>query len=273
MDERQHICEKYQSLLDYIKTFGRLTVAFSGGVDSTLLLYAAKQALGSNVLAVTADSYLFPERELEGTVQFCTEHGIRQLILEVEELKIDGFGENPPGRCYLCKKHLFQTFLNASKEQGIDAVAEGSNLDDEGDYRPGMKAIAELGIISPFRKCSFTKQEIRALSKQLGLEVWDKPSYACLASRFVYGEPITREKLKMVEKAEQLLLDLGFGQERVRIHGTMARIEVMPEEFPRLIDEECRMRIIEAFKEIGFSYAALDLTGYRTGSMNEVLHS
>ncbi len=267
------LCAKYQRLLEYLKSFGHLTVAYSGGVDSTLLLYTAKQALGENVLAVTADSHLFPERELSQTQQFCREHEIEQTICRMEELKIEGFRENPPGRCYLCKKHLFQTFLDVSREHGIDTVAEGSNLDDEGDYRPGMKAIAELGIISPLRACGFTKQDIRTLSRAQGIQVWDKPSYACLASRFAYGETISEEKLKMVERAEQLLQDMGFLQERVRIHGTIARIEVMPDQFQQLIGEECRTRIVQAFKEIGFSYTALDLTGYRTGSMNEVLDS
>lgn len=263
---------KYRKLLECLESYGRLTVAFSGGVDSTLLLYAAKQALGEDILAVTADSYLFPGREREETKIFCRDQGILQVICKVEELKIDGFRENPPERCYLCKKHLFQTFLEVSKAYGIYAVAEGSNIDDEGDYRPGMKAIAELGILSPLRECGFTKSDIRGIAKALGLDVWDKPSYACLASRFVYGETISEEKLKMVERAEQLLIDLGFRQERVRIHGTAARIEVMPEEFPRLIETKCRTRISEEFKKIGFSYAALDLSGYRTGSMNEVLN-
>ncbi len=276
MDERMNVLSdelnaKYQSLLDYLRSFHRAAVAYSGGVDSTVLLYAAKQALGDDVLAVTADSHLFPAKELEETRQFCKELGVEQVICRIEELKIEGFKENPPNRCYLCKMHLFRTFLETAAEHGITVVAEGSNVDDTGDYRPGMKAIAELGIKSPLRECGFTKSDIRSVAKAVGLAVWDKPSYACLASRFAYGETISEKGLDMVDRAEQLLRELGFRQSRVRIHGSIARIEIMPKEFPRLLEEQCRTRISEDFKKIGFSYAALDLTGYRTGSMNEVL--
>ncbi len=262
---------KYQRLSDHLKSLGKVAVAYSGGVDSALLLYAANQALGKDILALTASSHLFPERELKETKAFCAELGVRQVILPVEEMKIKGFSQNPPDRCYLCKKHLFTLFQNTAGEYGFLVVAEGSNLDDTGDYRPGMRAIAELGIKSPLRECGFTKADIRQCAKELGLKVWDKPSYACLASRFVYGETISEEKLDMVDRAEQFLTDLGFRQMRVRVHGTTARIEIMPEDFPRMIDEQRRKLIADAFKKIGFAYAALDLTGYRTGSMNEVL--
>lgn len=262
---------KYQCLLDHLRSFQKAAIAYSGGVDSTVLLYAAKQALGEHVLAVTADSHLFPANELEETRQFCEELGVEQVICRIEELKIEGFKENPPNRCYLCKMHLFRTFLETAAAHGITVVAEGSNVDDTGDYRPGLKAIAELGIKSPLRECGFTKSDIRTVAKAMGLAVWDKPSYACLASRFAYGEIISEKGLDMVDRAEQLLRELGFRQSRVRIHGSIARIEIRPEEFPRLIEEQCRTRITDAFKKIGFSYTALDLTGYRTGSMNEVL--
>ncbi|MBO4780787.1 MAG: ATP-dependent sacrificial sulfur transferase LarE [Lachnospiraceae bacterium] len=263
--------QKYDDLKTLIKTYGSVAVAFSSGVDSTFLLYAAKEALGDKAIAVTAHSCSFPERELKETKAFCENHNIRQFVFDSEELDIEGFSQNPKNRCYLCKRELFQKIINIAADNGITVIAEGSNLDDNGDYRPGLRAVAELGIKSPLREIGFTKADIRALSRHLGLPTWNKQSFACLASRFVYGETITEEKLGMVDRAEQLLLDLGFHQMRVRIHGTMARIEVMPEEFPKLIEEDIRTRITTTLKSIGFTYITMDLIGYRTGSMNEVL--
>ena len=263
--------QKYDDLKTLLKTYGSVAVAFSSGVDSTFLLYAAKEALGDKAIAVTAHSCSFPERELKETKAFCENHNIRQFVFDSEELDIEGFSQNPKNRCYLCKRELFQKIINIAADNGITAIAEGSNLDDNGDYRPGLRAVAELGIKSPLREIGFTKADIRALSRHLGLPTWNKQSFACLASRFVYGETITEEKLGMVDRAEQLLLDLGFHQMRVRIHGTMARIEVMPEEFPKLIEEDIRTRITTTLKSIGFTYITMDLIGYRTGSMNEVL--
>jgi len=263
--------QKYDDLKTLLKTYGSVAVAFSSGVDSTFLLYAAKEALGDKAIAVTAHSCSFPERELKETKAFCENHNIRQFVFDSEELDIEGFSQNPKNRCYLCKRELFQKIINIAADNGITVIAEGSNLDDNGDYRPGLRAVAELGIKSPLREIGFTKADIRALSRHLGLPTWNKQSFACLASRFVYGETITEEKLGMVDRAEQLLLDLGFHQMRVRIHGTMARIEVMPEEFPKLIEEDIRTRITTTLKSIGFTYITMDLIGYRTGSMNEVL--
>ena len=263
--------QKYDDLKTLLKTYGSVAVAFSSGVDSTFLLYAAKEALGDKAIAVTAHSCSFPERELKETKAFCENHNIRQFVFDSEELDIEGFSQNPKNRCYLCKRELFQKIINIAADNGITVIAEGSNLDDNGDYRPGLRAVAELGIKSPLREIGFTKADIRALSRHLGLPTWNKQSFACLASRFVYGETITEEKLGMVDRAEQLLLDLGFHQMRVRIHGTMARIEVMPEEFPKLIEEDIRTRITTTLKFIGFTYITMDLIGYRTGSMNEVL--
>jgi uncharacterized protein len=265
------LLKKYDDLKMMLKDFGSVAVAFSSGVDSTFLLYAAKEALGDKVIAISAKSCSFPERELTEAKEFCEAHKIRHIIFESEELEIEGFSQNPVNRCYICKHELFEKIIKIAENEGISVILEGSNLDDNGDYRPGLQAVAELGIKSPLRSIGFTKEDIRALSKYLNLPTWEKPSFACLASRFVYGETITKEKLAMVDKAEQMLLDLGFRQVRVRIHGTMARIEVLPDEFEKLISDEVRNQITASFKSFGFTYVTMDLTGYRTGSMNEVI--
>lgn len=263
---------KYDKLLKYLKELESVAVAFSSGVDSTFLLYASCEALGKdNVMAITAKSCSFPKREFDETVSFCESRGIRHEICDSEELEIDGFKENPKNRCYLCKRELFEKIGDIARDNGLKYVVEGSNVDDEGDYRPGLMAVKELDVKSPLRAVGLYKAEIRELSKKFDLPTWDKPSFACLASRFVYGETISEEKLSMVDKAEQLLLDMGFRQVRVRIHGNIARIEVEPGEISRIAEKENRERIAAAFKEYGFSYVTLDLTGYRTGSMNEVL--
>lgn len=271
MNIESSLQNKYLELKKYLSSLNSVAVAYSSGVDSTFLLKTAVDTLSrDNVLALTAKSHSFPKRELDESIQFCKSENIRQIVFESEELSIDGFSNNPPDRCYICKKELFSKIKGIARENNINAVVEGSNADDINDYRPGMRAVAELEILSPLKKVGLTKNEIRALSKQLGLKTWNKQSFACLSSRFVYGEKITVQKLDMIDKSEQLLLDLGFKQVRVRIHNDVARIEVLPNEIERVM--QFKDTIYSKFKEYGFRYVTLDLGGYRTGSMNDSLN-
>ena len=261
--------QKYQTLRAHLLSLGSAVVAFSAGVDSTFLLYVAHDVLGENCVAVTAASHSLPKRELEAAKAFCRERDIRHIVTESEELEIEGFRQNPKTRCYLCKRELFTKLWAVARAEGLAAVLEGSNLDDEGDYRPGLQAVEELKVESPLRRACFTKEDIRALSREFGLPTAEKQSFACLSSRFVYGETISEERLAMVDRAEQLLLDLGFHQVRVRVHGDLARIEVGPSEISRVLEH--RKQIDDALRSFGFAYVSLDLRGYRTGSMNEVI--
>ncbi len=263
--------EKKRKLEDSIKQMGSVLVAFSSGVDSTFLLKVAHGVLGEKAVAVTARADIYPIRETKEAESFCQKEGIRQIFVDFDALSVEGFCENPKNRCYLCKRTLFQTFGKIAQENGIPYILEGSNLDDEGDYRPGMLAVKELGIQSPLREARLTKAEIRLLSREMGLPTWSKPSCACLASRFAYGEKIDETKLARVAQAEQLLLDLGFSQVRVRVHGDIARIEITEEAFEVLLQPEMRRKIHNALTKLGFLYVTLDLGGYQMGSMNKML--
>ena len=257
---------KLNLLKENIKNYGSVAVAFSGGVDSTLLLRVAHDVLQDQAVAVTVSTCAFPKRELEEAVSFCQKEDIRQIILDIDVLSVDGFVNNPSDRCYWCKKKIFSEIIRVARAHQLNAVFEGSNMDDVQDYRPGSKAVMELGVISPLRDVQLYKSEIRWLSDEYKLPTYNKPSFACLATRFVYGERITKEKLEMVEKAEQVLYELGFSQFRVRLHDKLARIEILPDEFDKMM--RCRNEIVSRFKSFGFGYIALDLQGYRTGSMN-----
>ena len=263
--------EKYQLLKDNMKERGSAAIAFSGGVDSTFLVKVAHEVLGDKMIAITATSSTYPERELQEAIKYAKDMEVKHLIISSEELDIEGFASNPKNRCYYCKKELFTKIHAVAKENGVEYVFDGSNIDDDGDYRPGMLAARELEVISPLKEAKLTKEDVRELSKELDLPTWDKPAFACLSSRFPYGNKITAPKLKMVEEAEQFLLDLGIRQVRVRHHEEIARIEVSPEERAKFFSLEVMDKIGERFREIGYTYVTLDILGYRTGSMNEVL--
>ena len=273
MDE---LHQKFELLKRQLRGLGKVAVAYSAGVDSTFLLKVAHDVLGENAVAVTIKSRVVPGREIQEALDFCKAEGILHLVLDFNEMDVDGFRENPPDRCYVCKRSIFKAIIGAAAEHGIPAVCEGSNVDDLGDYRPGLKAIAELNVKSPLREAGLTKAGIRALSRELGLPTASKPSFACLASRIPYGEQITEEKLRLVERAEQYLQDLGFVQYRVRcrlvesfssIQEFQAGIEILPEQFP--LFREKQGEITEKLVSLGFSDVALDEKGYRTGSLNE----
>lgn len=264
--------QKFQSLKEMIKDMGSIAVAFSGGVDSTFLVKVAHDILRDKCIAVTARSSTYPLREFNEASEFAHREGITHIIVDSEELDIEGFAQNPTNRCYFCKHELFSKIWDVACERNIKNVADGSNIDDLGDFRPGMDAARDMKVVSPLKESGLTKDEIRKLSKDLNLPTWDKPAFACLSSRFPYGNTITREKLHMIEKAEDFLRDMGFRQIRVRHHENIARIEVGADELSLMFETE-KMRTIALYvKGLGFAYVALDMQGYRTGSMNEVIN-
>jgi uncharacterized protein len=266
------ISQKMKRLREIIREMDSVLVAFSGGVDSSFLLKMAQDTLGrERVVAVTARSPVYPKREYAAARKLARAIDVQHLFIDSNELDLPQFAANPVNRCYHCKKELFTQLKEIGRKMNLSSIAEGSTLDDEKDFRPGMEAIREMSIRSPLREAGLTKGEIRAQSRKLGLPTWNKPSLACMASRLPYGDRIAPEGLGQIERAEQFLIHLGFCQVRVRHHGNTARIEIPPEEIGSLLEPRTRSRIVKRLKEIGFTYVTLDLQGYRSGSMNEVL--
>lgn len=265
----QETLEKYAKLQGLLKEMEKVLVAFSGGVDSTFLLRVAKDVLGKNILAVIASSETYPIKEKEAAIKLAKEIDVSYRVIQTEELENPEFAKNPPKRCYFCKIELFSKLKEIASEEGIYYVLDGSNFEDQSDFRPGLQAAQELGIRSPLKESGLIKDEIRELSKKLGLSTWDKPSMACLSSRFPYYTLINKEDLVQIDQAEEFLRGLGISQLRVRHHGQIARIEVESEEIPKLMDAGTRDKIVQEFKRLGYTYVTIDLSGYRTGSMNE----
>ncbi|MGI1658702.1 MAG: ATP-dependent sacrificial sulfur transferase LarE [Desulfitobacterium sp.] len=263
--------KKLNQLKQIIKEMESAVVAFSGGVDSTFLLKVTHEVLGDNCLAIIGESETMPTTDYNNALQQVKEFGADYLIIKTEEMTKEEFVKNPQNRCYHCKNELFTKLLTIAQEKKIQWVLDGSNADDLKDYRPGMQAARALGVRSPLQEAGLTKEEIRQLSKEMGLSTWDKPSSPCLSSRFPYGEEITLEKLQRVERAESLLKDLGFKNLRVRHHQDMARLEIPQEDFPKLMELDPEV-IVEPLKELGFTYVTLDLEGFRSGSLNTGLH-
>lgn len=261
--------QKYEKLKQILKDMGSVLVALSGGVDSAFLLRVARDVLGDKCIAATAVSNIYPTWELREAGEIAGELGVEYIRIECNPLEeVKGFAQNPVDRCYICKKAIFSKLIDYSKKMGVQYVLDGTNADDMGDYRPGLKAVKELGIKSPLLMAEITKSEIRQLSKELGLNTFDKPSFACLATRIPYGEEINITKLDMIDKAEEYIMSMGIRNVRVRCHGNMARLEVEKKDFNKFLEGTFKENIENKLKEIGFKFVSLDLSGYKTGSMN-----
>jgi uncharacterized protein len=266
---KENLMYKFNQLKDNLLEMKSVAIAYSGGADSTFLVKVAYDVLSDNAVAITATSSTYPKRELNQAKQFTKHIGIKHIIVESEETEINNFSNNPTNRCYFCKKELFLKIKKIAYENNLSFVLDGSNVDDEYDFRPGMKALKELDIISPLKEAGFSKDEIKEISFDMHLDTWDKPAFACLASRFPYGIKITKSRLDQIEKAESFLFSLGIKQLRVRYHEDIARIEVLKNDFQTVLDNS--EKITKYFKELGFKYITLDIKGYRTGSLNEGL--
>ena len=263
--------DKYNALIEIIESYKTLVVAFSGGTDSSLLLKVAQNCLKDNVLAVTIGSAFTSDYDVKAAREFIDDHGIAITIASVDVLSHKDIPENPPDRCYHCKKVIFETIIQIAREKGITTIAEGSNADDSADYRPGKKALQELKIESPLKEAGLTKDEIRKLSKELGLKNWDRPSSSCLATRFPYGTHLTKEGLHRIAEAEKFLRSFGFGYIRVRDHDDIARIELTHNDMQKILSGDTGNKIVAHLKNLGYTYVTLDLEGFRSGSMDEVL--
>jgi len=263
-----HLLEKEKLLLKTLEKLTSLMVAFSGGVDSTYLLYAAWHVLGDEVVAATAVSPIHPAKETAAAEEFCRANGIRQALIPTDPFSSSEFTRNAKDRCYVCKKQMFAAFFKEAEKTGIPYLAHGANLDDNNDFRPGLRAAREMGVLAPLAEAGLSKSDIRELSKKAGLAAWDKPASGCLATRLPYGVEITQAALFLIERAEKTLADAGFSESRVRYHGDLAKIEVPPDDIERLSTPEVRSKIVKQMRRIGFQYVALDLEGYESGRLN-----
>ena len=268
---RMYLINKSKKLKDILSKYSDLIVAFSGGVDSTLLLYMAHEVLGEKVLAITARSPVHPEREVRFAEEFTAEKKIPHLVVDSREMQQDDFRANRPDRCYVCKKNLLTDLIELGRIRGMKHIVHGANMDDLGDYRPGMEAAQEMGVSAPLMEAGLTKEEIRLLSRQLNLPTWNKPSMACLATRVPYGTVINEEMLKTIDAAEDYILSFGVSTVRVRHHGDIARLELLPEDIKLILSDSTRQIIADHLKSLGYKYITIDLDGYTSGSMNRPL--